>query len=635
MGAHAYDSLVRPPQSHSQLIVLVSILTLLHVGAPAHGATEAESLIKFKASLSHNEAIQNWDPSTQPCAVGATSKWLGVICEGDNVWGLQLENMGLGGTIDVDALSQLPEFRTISLKNNKFEGPLPDFRRLAKLRSIYLSNNRFSGVIPDDAFAEMDALRRVVLSHNNFTGTIPSSLTAVPILVELKLDDNQFQGRIPDFQQTSLPSINMANNHLDGALPPSLKNLNPKFVSGNKALCGPPLEPCTGDQAAGTIPTTKGSQDKSSSNSTIIALAVLLALVTLALIMVFLTVCRRKQNPALGKKQSLASQDRNQIEQTYVAPSEESTSTKKRSAAEPGKLDFVRDDRKVFDLSDLLTASAEVLESGNFVSAYKVEIFRGQLLVVKRFRQMSKVGRDEFHEHIRRMGRLRHPNLLALVAYYYRKEEKLLIFDFVDNGSLASHLHGNRSTKGRGLDWPTRLKIIKGVARGLAYLYSELPSLVVPYGYLKSSNVLLDDSYEPLLMDYALLPLINQDHAKHLMVAYKCPEYAQHGRITKKTDVWSLGILILEVLTGKFPTNFLAVGNVKGENLVAWVNDIASEADKGDEVFDKELMSATQNGTDEMRKLLKIGFSCCHEDVDVRWSIKDAVEKIEELQLTC
>lgn len=192
---------------------------------------------------------------------------------------------------------------------------------------------------------------------------------------------------------------------------------------------------------------------------------------------------------------------------------------------------------------------------------------------------------------------------------------------------------GNRSQKDRGFDWPMRLKIIKGVARGLAYLYSELPSYIVPHGYLKSSNVLLNDSYEPLLMNYALQPLINPEHAKQLMVAYKSPEYAQLGRLTRKTDVWSLGILILEVLTGKFPTNFLAVGTVKGENLVAWVHDIASAEEKGEDVFDKE-MGGTHHSQDEIKKLLKVGFSCCHENLDVRWSIKEAVEKIEEIKET-
>lgn len=107
-----------------------------------------------------------------------------------------------------------------------------------------------------------------------------------------------------------------------------------------------------------------------------------------------------------------------------------------------GKLSFIRDDRPRFDLQDLLRASAEVLGSGNLGSSYKALLMDGQAVVVKRFKQMNHVAKEDFHEHMRRLGRLSHPNLLPLVAYYYRKEEKLLVYDYASNGSLASHLHG-------------------------------------------------------------------------------------------------------------------------------------------------------------------------------------------------
>lgn len=111
---------------------------------------------------------------------------------------------------------------------------------------------------------------------------------------------------------------------------------------------------------------------------------------------------------------------------------------------EHGKLYFVRNGRERFELHDLLEASSEVLGSGNLGSSYKATLLDGgTTMVVKRFRHMSNVRRDEFHEHVTRLGMLSHPNLLPLVAFYYRREEKLLISDFVDNGSLASHLHGN------------------------------------------------------------------------------------------------------------------------------------------------------------------------------------------------
>lgn len=109
---------------------------------------------------------------------------------------------------------------------------------------------------------------------------------------------------------------------------------------------------------------------------------------------------------------------------------------------EHGKLFFVRNDTEGFDLQDLLRASAEVLGSGSFGSSYKAVLLSGPTMVVKRFKQMNNGGKDEFHDHMRKLGRLSHTNLLPLMAFYYTKEEKLLISDFVENGSLASHLHG-------------------------------------------------------------------------------------------------------------------------------------------------------------------------------------------------
>lgn len=175
---------------------------------------------------------------------------------------------------------------------------------------------------------------------------------------------------------------------------------------------------------------------------------------------------------------------------------------------------------------------------------------------------------------------------------------------------------------------------MKGVAKGLEYLYKEMPSLIAPHGHLKSSNVLLSESFEPILNDYGLVPVINQELAPDLMVIYKSPEYLQHGRITKKTDVWSLGILILEILTGNFPANFLQQGQGKGiselSNLANWVDSVVPE-DWSSEVFDKD-MGATENCEGEMEKLLKIALACCEVDVDKRWDLKEAIDKIQEVK---
>lgn len=109
------------------------------------------------------------------------------------------------------------------------------------------------------------------------------------------------------------------------------------------------------------------------------------------------------------------------------------------------KLTFLKEGEEKFDLQDLLQASAEILGSGVFGSSYKADIgLKDQAIVVKRYRQMNNMDKDEFQEHMRRLGRLHHPNLLSLVAFYYRKEEKLMISHFVPKGSLAVHLHGKQ-----------------------------------------------------------------------------------------------------------------------------------------------------------------------------------------------
>lgn len=189
---------------------------------------------------------------------------------------------------------------------------------------------------------------------------------------------------------------------------------------------------------------------------------------------------------------------------------------------------------------------------------------------------------------------------------------------------------GKRSPNEAGLRWSKRLKIIKGVARGLAYLYRELPQLGLPHGHLKSSNVLLDENFEPLLSDYALDPLTNKDHAEQVMVAYKSPEFTQNNVIAKKTDVWCLGILILEILTGKFPTNYLKHGRGGNDELATWVDSVVKE-EWSSEMFDME-MRASRSCKGEMLKLLKVGMWCCEWNVEKRWSLREAVEKIEELK---
>ncbi|XP_019052680.1 PREDICTED: pollen receptor-like kinase 4 [Nelumbo nucifera] len=594
------------------------LITLLCIVIVSSGDPDADILLKFKKSLANDAALSNWNSSTNPCV----GKWVGVKCwEGNRIWSLKLENMGLTGQIDVDSLVGLPYLRGLSFMNNSFDGPMPKVKVLRALKSLYLSHNRFSGEIPDGAFAGMGLLKKVYLSHNSFSGKIPSSLLGLSKLLELRLDGNQFEGNIPDFQQKGLQLLNVSNNYLQGPIPASLSNMDSSSFSGNDGLCGKPLKSCDSNK----------NKKSPLSKTVIILICIGLALVILGAVLVVL---HRQGESRSGK----APENDNQTRAVTCEGDKMERGTSgysgnnNKKVEPPAKLTFVRDDREKFELNDMLRASAEILGNGSFGSCYKAVLSNGAAIVVKRYKYMNNIEREEFQEYMKRLGTLTHPNLLPLMAYYYRKEEKLLVTDFIGNGSLASKLHGKQTTGELRLDWPTRLNIIKGVAKGLAFLYDELPNLTLPHGHLKSSNVILNESLEPLLTDYGLLPVINQEHAVHLMVAYKSPEYAQCGRTTKKSDVWCLGILILEILTGKFPAASISKQGNKGsdEDLACWVSSAIRE-ERAVEIFDKQ-MEGTKNAEGEVLKLLNIGLCCCEADTDKRWDIKEAVERIEELK---
>ncbi|CAN4076511.1 unnamed protein product [Withania somnifera] len=498
-------------------------------------------LLKFKSSLENaTSSLANWNSSVQLCN-GNASNWNGLICLNGKVTGLRLESMGLSGNLDMDTLSELTSLRTISVMNNNFQGPFPDVKKIgSRLRGVFLSNNRFSGELPDDAFSGMKSIRRILMANNEFTGKIPTSLLEIPKLVELQLQNNQFDGSIPAFAQQDF-QLNVANNRLEGPIPPPLSSQSASSFAGNLDVCGKPMPPCP--------PPNEGNTSKKKKGIPIVAiiLAAVGGLILLAIIFFALLLRhRQRKKPSQYEKSPVENLNKNPLDNPNKPERAD-----KYTRSDKGKLYFVKRDREKFDLEDLLRAPAEVLGSGSFGSSYKAELPIGKPIVVRRFRQMSNMGKEDFHEHMRRLGKLSHPNVLPLVAFYYRREEKLLVTDFVDNGSLASHLHGKRGPNQASIGWSTRLKIIKGVARGLAYLYKELPTLTLPHGHLKSSNVLLDHKFVPLVADYALVPVINKDHAKQFMVAYKSPEYMQNERLTRKTDVWSLGILILELLTGR------------------------------------------------------------------------------------
>lgn len=187
-------------------------------------------------------------------------------------------------------------------------------------------------------------------------------------------------------------------------------------------------------------------------------------------------------------------------------------------------------------------------------------------------------------------------------------------------------ISGNRSSD--ELNWPTRLRIIKGIAEGLGFLHTEFANQDLPHGNLKSSNILLSSSYEPLLTDYGLHALISNTQSAQALVAYNSPEAVMYQQVSPKSDVYCLGIVILEIMTGKFPSQYNPKGGI---DVVQWVNQAISE-DRIRELIDPEIGNAS-NSVDQMEKTLYIAAACTENDHAKRIEMREAVKNIGEVQV--
>ncbi|KAJ8441138.1 hypothetical protein Cgig2_006967 [Carnegiea gigantea] len=653
------------------LIIYFGFLILFSCPTAWSSIQDGEALLQFKKALGDPDALRSWVPNVSPCQ-DKNNRWENVLCYDSNVMGIRLHRLGISGRIDVEALSKLPSLRSISLEGNKFSGPIPEFNRLGALKALYLSDNQFSGPIPSDYFSKLEALKKLWLNNNQFTGDIPSSLAQLKYLQELHLENNKFTGNIPPLKQPPLLDLNLSNNQLQGEIPSTLSMFNSSSFSGNPGLCGSAVGNDCGTRGGGsktseTPPTDKtgsGDQATSKSNTVVIAVGLTISAVVLTLLIIVIIMKKRRHveveiptatptssssrssTPHGSKKKSinegvvevqmnsptLSRKDSN----SSTASSRKSTasrksSTKRDSGGSIGDITMVNDSKGSFGMADLMRASAEVLGNGGMGSAYKAVMANGVAVAVKRMRELNKLEKDAFDAEMRKLSSLRHTNVLPPLAYHYRKEEKLVVYEYVAKGSLHFLLHGDRGASHAELTWPTRLKMIKGVTLGLQHLHSQLKSHDLPHGNLKSSNILINLQNEPLLSDYGFNIMTNPNVAPNALFAYKSPEAMQNQEVSPKCDIYCLGVVILEILTGKFPSQYLS--NTKGgTDVVQWVVSAIGEGRESG-LLDPEMVSKSPNAKDNMVQLLHVGAECTDPDPNKRPGLMEVIEKIKSLEV--
>ncbi|KAL6526980.1 hypothetical protein OROGR_016070 [Orobanche gracilis] len=590
-----------------KIIISSAILVYCILLSPARTEPieDKQALLDFFDNIYHTRRL-NWDEKTSACI-----SWTGITCNHNNsrVLEIRLPAVGFRGSIPSNTLSRLSELRVLSLRSNDLTGPFPyDLLKLGNLMGLYLQDNDFRGALPLD-FSGWKNLSVLNLSNNGFNGSISPSISNLTRLVSLSLANNSLSGRIPDIGIPSLQLLDLSNNNLTGALPGSLLRFPSSSFSGNSILSGnsfPPSSP----------PATAPTNHSKFSISAVLAIVIgacVFAFISIALLL--LTVSNRKEKD--GMSSSVTEKKEKSTKNTVVADNRDGNT----------RLVFFEGCSLAFDLEDLLRASAGVLGKGTFGTTYKAALEDATTVTVKRLREVI-VGRKEFEQHMEIVGSVRHVNVGSLRAYYYSKDEKLVVYDYYDRGSVSTLLYAKRGDNKRvPLDWETRLNIAIGAARGLAHIHSQNGGKLV-HGNIKSSNIFLNSQHHACISDLGLATLTNPLGPPVARAGgYRAPEVTDTRRISQPSDVYSLGVVLLELLTGKSPVKTV---NEEAVHLVRWVHSVVREEWTG-EVFDVELLRYA-NIEEEMVAVLQIGMGCVARVTAHRPGIRDVVRMLEDVK---
>ncbi|KAE8716227.1 receptor-like protein kinase [Hibiscus syriacus] len=226
------------------------------------------------------------------------------------------------------------------------------------------------------------------------------------------------------------------------------------------------------------------------------------------------------------------------------------------------------------------------------------------------------------------IGNIRHENVSALGAYYYSKDEKLVVHDYCDLGSVSDLLHGKRGEGRTHLDWETRLEIAIGAARGIAYIHTQSNGKLV-HGNIKASNIFLNAERYGCISDIGLVQVMSPMPPPILRAAgNRAPEVIDTRKATQASDVYSFGVFLLELLTGKSPIH--ATGGEEIVHLVRWVHSVVREEWTA-EVFDVELLRYP-NIEEEMVELLQIAMSCVMRVPEQRLKMANVAKLVEDIR---
>ncbi|KAF3678299.1 Protein NSP-INTERACTING KINASE 1 [Capsicum annuum] len=541
---------------------------------------EVLALMEIKNSLHDPHGVLNWDESSvDPCS------WNMITCSSDKyVTALGSPSQSLSGKIS------------------------PYIHNLTHLEQLLLQSNNITGPIPTE-LGMLQKLKTIDLSDNHLTGNIPPSLVQLKNLEFLKLNNNSLSGAVPLelSNMTQLTNLDLSFNNLSGPVPRLMaKTFN---LLGNPIICATGKEPeCNGTTTSMPLPFTlnnsQNAQPFGRSKTHKIALAFGTSLGCICLLIVgfgFFLWWRQKHN-----KQIFFDINEQHHEQVCL-----------------GNL-------RRFQFRELQAATnnfsnKNILGKGGFGNVYKGCLSDGTIVAVKRLKDGNAIGGDkQFQTEVEMISLAVHRNLLRLYGFSMTPTERLLVYPYMSNGSVASRLKAKPP-----LDWSTRKSIALGAARGLLYLHEQCDPKII-HRDVKAANILLDDDCEAVVGDFGLAKLL--DHRdSHVTTAVRgtvghiAPEYLSTGQSSDKTDVFGFGILLLELISGQRALEFGKAANQKGA-MLDWVKKIHQEK-KLDMLVSKDLKDKYDRI--ELEEMVQVALICTQYHPSHRPKMSEVVRMLE------
>ncbi|KAH0694060.1 hypothetical protein KY285_021157 [Solanum tuberosum] len=447
---------------------------------------------------------------------------------------LLLRHNQISGNIPME-LGLLTKLDYLDLSDNRLNGSIPPFiGDYQHLFHLNLSNNKFGQKIPIE-IGKITQLNVLDLSRNHLVGEILPQLANLKVLVNLNLSHNGLSGRIPqEFESsTGLQDVVLSYNLLEGPIPNNKAFINAS-LEGNKGLCGNVvgIHPCG-------MPSTAMKKHSMAKGRKLILITVLPVMGALVLLCVFIGVLfmcdRRSRVGDVERRDS------------------------------DGWLSISMLDGKAL-YRDILNATEEFdakfcIGQGGHGSVYKVNLpSLGNITVKRLHSSFENTAPKSFLNEVRALTGIKHRNIVNLYGYCSNAQHSLLVYEYVERGSLSSILSNNVESK--KLDWFKRVNIIKGVAFALSYMHQDCSPPIV-HRDISSSNVLLDSEYEARVADFGIAKLLKPDSSNCTALAgtygYVAPELAYTMKVTQMCDVFSFGVLSLEIIKGKHLGEYITV----------------------------------------------------------------------------